>query len=565
MSEDKNQNPTEKGRNKYKNLFAIFIVILFTVIILLNAIFMVNTQRIYLSKTNEITETIKNNLNQQDKNNLNEQTQNDSIKITGISFEPIAESNLLTTGLEMIGLAIAVWTGLNIANAISRKEVDEQKAKIDELEKRTNELQNQNKRAREEMEKGLKEIQDENEELSEIHNNNINNMNKNEFLKELLKSNNDVMSRFFYEKFSQMNANEDIFYKLLLIEQLFAQIYYIHTSDNNDFLKYLTEKMEEKINDILSSEVQVNNKDITNYLKFRKAEGLFYRGYVLDGEEEIYKAYITAIKIYKEISEYFIKNFEEVIENKGKKISIEDYEVFAYYANTLGEGYSKILQKCPEYAEIDEIGENAKFYCELTIKYAKKNDREVYYRNLGCAYERLEKAKRNSFKMYNEEILENYEKAFKLTINNPQMSRKQMGNVYHAYLSYLNGYIQNKLEIDSPEKIDINNILNKLNENENNNIIECIDKIYEVVYVAIVDDIRKSLNVIMYGLANGYVALKQINDRKIAKVSNYNINDYLEKMQWAIDTLTLMGIYDEDNKYAKQLKSLHMKLTEYVK
>ena len=55
-------------------------------------------------------------------------------------FNEIAENDIVTTGLTIIGLAIAVWTGFNISNAVSRREVEELKVKTENLQKQSDEL-----------------------------------------------------------------------------------------------------------------------------------------------------------------------------------------------------------------------------------------------------------------------------------------------------------------------------------------------------------------------------------------------------------------------------------------
>ncbi len=464
-----------------------------------------------------------------------DKVQGEKLVINEASFEDVAENSLLSTGLEIIGLAIAVWTGLNIVNLVTRKEVEE---------------------VEERMKTIIDEVQKKNDELNTIYNN-VENISKNEFLKELLKTDSDLITKYFYDKFLHIKCFPDVIYQLLSIEQIFSQIYYMHTSANANAknVRNETEELDKQIDKTLIYIKQYKEildlKDIENYLKFRKAEGLFYRGYVLDSEREIYKAYMSAIKIYIEISEYFIKDFKEMTENKNETIFPEEYEIFSYYSNTLGEAYSKILQKCPKYAQIDIIGEKAKFYCELAIKYAKENDREVYYRNLGCVYERLEKVKGKT--LYSKIILDNYEKAFQLTINKPQMSRKQMGNVYHTYLSYLNNYIKNNLKL--PENAVVQDIINNFDNNWKYEI-HPVNVMYQVASIAIVDDIRKSLNIVMYGFVNGYIVLlKQIKNAKcIEEIFEDDVKSYLEKMKWAVETLQLMGVNDN---YTKELKSFY--------
>ena len=62
------------------------------------------------------------------------------VRSNKVLFNEIAENDIITTGLTIIGLAIAVWTGLNISNAVSRREVEELKAKTENLQKQSDEL-----------------------------------------------------------------------------------------------------------------------------------------------------------------------------------------------------------------------------------------------------------------------------------------------------------------------------------------------------------------------------------------------------------------------------------------
>lgn len=62
------------------------------------------------------------------------------LKSNKVLFNEIAENDIVTTGLTIIGLAIAVWTGLNISNAVSRREVEELKIKTENLQKQSDEL-----------------------------------------------------------------------------------------------------------------------------------------------------------------------------------------------------------------------------------------------------------------------------------------------------------------------------------------------------------------------------------------------------------------------------------------
>lgn len=56
------------------------------------------------------------------------------------TIQAIYSATFFTDGLTLIGLAISVWAGLNIANAIERRELDKNKRDVDKLKKRTNKI-----------------------------------------------------------------------------------------------------------------------------------------------------------------------------------------------------------------------------------------------------------------------------------------------------------------------------------------------------------------------------------------------------------------------------------------
>ena len=147
-----------------------------------------------------------------------------------VLFNEIAENDIVTTGLTIIGLAIAVWTGFNISNAVSRREVEELKVKTENLQKQS-------------------------DELTKIYDS-LENLNRKEFFRELLKTSEDVMSKYFYNEFQKNKKalRKDFVY----VEQLFNQIYDLHTKGGIGD-KYIIEKvddLENNINRILAQETK---------------------------------------------------------------------------------------------------------------------------------------------------------------------------------------------------------------------------------------------------------------------------------------------------------------------
>ncbi len=465
------------------------------------------------------------------------------VRSNKVLFNEIAENDIITTGLTIIGLAIAVWTGLNISNAVSRREVEELKAKTENLQKQS-------------------------DELTKIYDS-LESLNRKEFFKELLKTSEDVMSNYFYNEFQK---NDQVVKKdFLYIEQLFNQIYDLHTKEETAE-KYIIEKVDElekNINKILEKDKNNINKLTKSYLNYRKVEGLFYKGYKLKDRKEIDDNYDKAIKMYEELaSEFGIKlpkyDASKIDDdNYWKSIYYDNHKLFAYYANTMGESYNEKIEKSFDMSEKEtiDLAKRAVFYCKHAVNCAKiaNISREIYYRNLGRAYERLEKAQGSKFN-YSDKILENYIKAFSFATNKPQISKKQVGKIYHTTLSYYHRYIKNMLGLlKISEDIDVENIINCLNVENKEKLIDLIKSMNEIATIAINDDIRKSLNIVMFGFSNGYIILSKMkyNNYYFSKDNEY----YLEKMKWSIDTLKLMKIDDD---YFKELRAFYEKIVKIV-
>ena len=66
-------------------------------------------------------------------------------KISDKVFVGSVEASLLSSGIAVIGIAISLWAGLNIANAIERKDIDQLRKKTDELEQSKKVLEKQYK------------------------------------------------------------------------------------------------------------------------------------------------------------------------------------------------------------------------------------------------------------------------------------------------------------------------------------------------------------------------------------------------------------------------------------
>ena len=298
------------------------------------------------------------------------------------------ESSLLSSGLSILGIVIAVWTGLSITNAIDKKRIDAIDKQIDSITMR--------------LEKNSNYIDSVNKHQNKVH--------KEIFINTLLSSADDLATYQLITFFENESYTSDIQYLMLIeVEELFKKVYSMRESKflRNTSLLANAEKGIELSEKLLE---KCNNQTLTIYAKYRKAEFMFYSGYCCVGEERL-NYFTSAIKIYEEVYttfeadipifeanfDYLHATFREC--NKNPKMS-------AYFCNSIGEAYSKICEtglilQDSKYSKktIESYGKKAIFYCSYAANWI---NRETYWRNLGCAIERHHKVTDETYdKLYN--------------------------------------------------------------------------------------------------------------------------------------------------------------------
>lgn len=369
------------------------------------------------------------------------------------------EAVILSDCVAIIGLAIAVWAGLNIANAVERKELEE--------------LSEKNKRLTEETETLHKQIEPLSKNAESIDNT-LNNL----FLEELLKTDQDEASQWFLRRFAEIANDkraellkEDVS-KLLMIENKFSLVYGLHTSKqcNNLFLFDEAQNGISEIDKIIGEMDEIKNRTglnlVDTYLKFRRAEFEFYKGYATENAKKVYDCFRKAAEVYMDMHEefgVFLPAYMGSIDSKSipKYGSEESFrKISIYFANSIGEAYSRIISQGNNLKNdydfsgeqlsgeaLKKIAEKGVFYCACAAKWADEGNvsKEVYFRNLGCAYERLEKLESATGK-YADEILENYKKAFTNIVDQDVVSYR-IQSVYYTLMQYLKKYLELKLHI----------------------------------------------------------------------------------------------------------------------
>lgn len=323
------------------------------------------------------------------------------------------EASLLSTGIGIIGFAIATWTGLNISNIVSRKDMDEMQQdlkrneeKLSKSQKDVNNLKLQVDEQgstvdnyKEKLSQSHKDIEDLHAKiigLSETTESEIKPFVKQsqevllqQFLVELERAQDDLIAQYFADKFRDVLKNEnDISYaKLIEIEMINAQVALRHRSAYapDETIIMLADKGIDRIDKLQ------NCFPVKDYLFYRKADFMFYKGYRDKDEIESAKDFSEAITILKRELGY---------DSFGKKLNND--RALAYWNNMLGEAYSKIVHYYTNIYKISgglekwkETDINISYCIGLAIQYCEKATQlmgsSVYWRNLGCAYDRKDR------------------------------------------------------------------------------------------------------------------------------------------------------------------------------
>lgn len=486
---------------------------------------------------------------------------------------PSAEERVIDIGLQIIGLAIAVWSALNIVNSIERKELDELRGKTDEVKKLVSNLKN------------------------------LELIAYGTFLQSLLRSSCDDASAYFYKQFSNHKDKQSSdYYTLRKIEDLFWQVYNFHNTTTH-YDAVLLEKAEEALNHI--KDFSTEDHLFKTYLTFRQAEFNYYRGYAGKNSKDKYGFFTVALDLYKcvlpkmniELPEYSNSNsLPKAPVNSDRKLAI-------YMANTIGDTHRKIFEmksaltnakllandQIPAYI-MKQHGEWALFYCGCAAKWATEYKNSVspqieerlhyfekYYRNLGVAYEQYD---RNFGMLLDHEdvILENYLEAFKCISGDAKTPHISVGSVYHTLLSYLKRYFDAKLKFKSGNNLvfpfddvavfpfDSAASLEKSSHHSYvflDKHLKYLNTMVVISELAMTEMPRYNIPIVMNGFVYTYIVLlKRTFNEQICSMYSEDYNVYLAKIKSSIIKLNAMSINDD---YTKDLCNRYCLLKEFLK
>lgn len=385
---------------------------------------------------------------------------------------------LLSAALAIIGLVVSVWTGLNIVNAIERKDFEKLKDDISDLTNKSISLKSEIEDTRKNAEPVLKILEDIKEkQLSS---------DKVKLLNEMYNTVQDISTRVLIEKIRDIEDTSNIdFLEILEVERRFSNVYNLHISEYS-YDEGLLNEANEGI--LLSKKILERdniNYVIKQYLNYRIAEFSFYSGYCCSHADRE-NFFIDAITIYQSVYCFFdaqLPVFEvdqEFPNINYKECKNNNAKISAYFCNSIGEAYSKIIQiKNRIFAsdsKLEEYGMKAIFYCAYASKWDEK---ETYLRNLGCAIERHYGISKETYDTLNEV----YKKA--ITNAATQNAFKVLLSASDKFINYYlnikdvnitNGreiplgddsYIQNWNNLEQDIKDKILNILKSIYENAN--------------------------------------------------------------------------------------------------
>ncbi|MBP3392828.1 MAG: hypothetical protein J6L76_08625 [Clostridia bacterium] len=431
------------------------------------------------------------------------------------------EINLISTGLSIIGLAVTVWTGLNIINVLERKEFELIKNDVEATKNAIGNISNKIKKA--DQIKLLNEMYYTVEDAA---------------TKELIK---------IIQAIPDADIAQIDFVTLLEIERRFNNVYRIRNSDgkHSDLLLHEVSQGEELIYSQLNT---VNHTTITLYLKYRLAEFHFYSGYYYSGQDGC-ETFGKAADLYFETAPGFHAYVPKYTNIPVDDIdftfphSKDEQKISAYFCNSIGEAYSKIteyMKKMDNYNSDNENAFKAIFYCAYATKWEKS---EVYLRNYGCAIERKEDVSEQNYSR----LKEIYDDAFgtKCTKNSLKTLMSVMDKRFNANLKI------EIINIDKGEKRHppLNNLFykdnwNQLDETRQKQLIEMLQEL----------NIKAKLTQKVYPSAlHGYI-YSCIYNRDMYLISNQDAPEsrvYLENAQLELEVLEML---DRDDPVVRLLK-----------
>lgn len=319
----------------------------------------------------------------------------DDVIISINKFIETYDNHFISLGLEIIGIAISVWIGLNIYNIIKRDSIKELETVAKQTQIELNEFSNNYKQFN----------------ITAIENAHIPE---------------DRINTYYINEFTQKYSNI-LNYKLtkyiVFFERSFESIINSYNNNNSDLMKNNLAKLENEIN-LFKKEINYKNNTlntdewnfIQSYITCRIADYNYYCG-----------LYHKSIKEYKSAHSFLCKAKDNYL-NVIIKYKIDDQTTKIYINNVLGYIYQLFYNICDD-KDVQKKKENAK----KAFEYSKKACFDENGNDLNTGYVR-------DYRNYGVNI-ENYIKYYE------KDNDEYIIKLFDAYNQYLIAYRLNKNDI----------------------------------------------------------------------------------------------------------------------
>ena len=337
--------------------------------------------------------------------NSNEKTSDKYVYNVEMTGAEKIESTMLSSGIAIIGVAVAVWAGLNILKALEKNQYKQ-------------------------LEEEIHNIEEERKTFSH------------HMILDSISKLDDELNQYLFMQLKDLTIeyiDAKTFSKLNSIESRFQELYRKHYANesinpesyNNDFkkIKALFSEI-----DSLSAPIQ---PIINKYLNVRCAEMHFYLGYDDENKNSNVSHMTEAITFY-------LKSFPEMKNPDGINVATgwftENIKLNTYLLNTIGEAHRVIVQN-GKYILLNEKYEEIK---TKTLDYFKKMKeslkihsdksihRELYYRDYGCAIEMVEGINCDTFY----KMADAYKKSIDITLQQ-NSGNKENYKPFKVYISLI--------------------------------------------------------------------------------------------------------------------------------
>lgn len=327
--------------------------------------------------------------------------------------------SLLSTGLTIIGIAVSAWAGLNIANAIDRKNLEEMRKDyndaINKLEQKNQTdidiIKNNNQDEINNFKKATQKDIDDLRTKSDTIILDLNKVYKDakatdkqrkiaefyELIAELMSTDDSIEATILKNALSEYQPEESVsMTELVQMERLYTIVHLAHRSEYvHDTM--LINNAETGI-EIANRQLQnTNSEALQKYLNLRIAGFYFYQGYceLHEKRQECFDKAIDTFTAMKEV-------FQVVPPPKEKRnldsLQREQREISAYFYSAIGESNSKVIHLRENNDEDNKFKERlgqqftyygfqAKVNCDYAQQFVKN---EEHLRNYGCAIERAD-------------------------------------------------------------------------------------------------------------------------------------------------------------------------------